>query len=101
VERVAFTRCPYDASPIEADTSAGGSVLLCCFTCGAAWQWYRTWLRRVHEPDREVVRRARLKQDPRQVRNLRDPDPAEAAWRHVSSSSSSIVQGSNLSPPRS
>jgi hypothetical protein len=99
VERVAFTRCPYDASPIEADTSSKGSVLLCCFTCGAAWQWYRTWLRRVREPNREAVRLARLRRDPSQLRSLRNPDPAEAAWRHVKTSSSAIAHGSHGAPP--
>jgi hypothetical protein len=56
---VEFTRCPYDASPIEAETYSGGSALLSCSTCGAAWEWHNAWLRRVREPDREAVRRAR------------------------------------------
>jgi hypothetical protein len=54
-----FTRCPYDASPIEAETYSGGSALLSCSTCGAAWEWHNAWLRRVREPDRDAVRRAR------------------------------------------
>jgi hypothetical protein len=56
---VEFTRCPYDASPIEAETYSGGSALLSCSTCGAAWEWHNAWLRRVREPDRDAVRRAR------------------------------------------
>jgi hypothetical protein len=56
---VEFTRCPYDASPIEAETYSGGSALLSCSVCGAAWEWHNAWLRRVREPDRDAVRKAR------------------------------------------
>jgi len=53
-----FTKCPYDGAKIEAEYS-GGSTLLSCSTCGAAWEWHNAWLRRVREPDREAVRTAR------------------------------------------
>jgi hypothetical protein len=56
---VEFTRCPYDASPIDAETYSGGSAVLSCSTCGAAWEWHNAWLRRVREPDRDAVRAAR------------------------------------------
>jgi hypothetical protein len=56
---VEFTRCPYDASPIDAETYSGGSALLSCSVCGAAWEWHNAWLRRVREPDRDAVRKAR------------------------------------------
>jgi len=88
VERVQFTRCPYDASPIEAEAQSGGSTLLSCSTCDAAWEWYRTWLRRVREPDREAVRLARAGREPvRVVRGIPVP-AAEATWRRMRSSSS-------------
>jgi hypothetical protein len=53
-----FRQCPYDASPIDTEHVAG-STRLSCSTCGAAWEWHNTWLRRVLEPDRDAVRRAR------------------------------------------
>jgi hypothetical protein len=56
---VQFTQCPYDSSPVGADAYSGGSTQLSCPTCGAAWEWHNTWIRRVREPDREAVRLAR------------------------------------------
>ncbi|HEY5013109.1 MAG TPA: hypothetical protein VIK61_10445 [Acidimicrobiia bacterium] len=66
-----FTRCPYDASPIETEAYSGGSALLSCSVCGAAWEWHNAWLRRVREPDREAVRRARAGNLPVQERTRR------------------------------
>ncbi len=56
---VDLTQCPYDSTPIEAEAYSGGSVLLDCPCCGAAWEWHSALVRRVREPDRERVLRAR------------------------------------------
>jgi hypothetical protein len=99
---VEFTRCPYDASPIEVEASASGSTLLSCSTCGAAWEWYKTWLRRIREPDREAVRSARAANAPVQViRGAPNPALSAAMWRQVKSSSGSISHRSNPTPPTS
>jgi hypothetical protein len=102
VERVEFTRCPYDASPIEAETFAGGSTILSCAICGAAWEWYRTWLRRIREPDRDAVRAARAAKEPvRVVRGAPVPAFADHLWRHVKSSSAAMPHRSDTTPPTS
>lgn len=54
-----LTQCPYDHTPIDAEVLSGGSMLLSCPCCSAAWEWHGAWLRRVHDPDREAVRIAR------------------------------------------
>ena len=54
-----LTQCPYDSTPIEAEALSGGSMLLTCGRCAAAWELHGAWLRRVREPDREAVRMAR------------------------------------------
>ncbi|HTD49898.1 MAG TPA: hypothetical protein VK771_04820 [Acidimicrobiia bacterium] len=54
-----LTQCPYDGTPIEAEALSGGSMLLTCSRCSAAWEWHGAWLRRVREPDRDAVRAAR------------------------------------------
>jgi hypothetical protein len=56
---VELTQCPYDATPIEAESLSGGSMLLTCPRCRAEWEWHGAWLRRVREPDREAVKNAR------------------------------------------
>jgi hypothetical protein len=90
VERVEFTRCPYDASPIQFEAYPAGLTLLSCTTCGAAWQWYKTWLQRVREPDRKAVLSARAGGEPTPViRGTPNPVLADAMWRQVSPSSSS------------
>ncbi len=58
-EVVQLTNCPYDSTPIEAETCSGGSLLLSCPCCDAAWEWHGAWLRRLREPDRDAVRAAR------------------------------------------
>lgn len=50
-----LTHCPYDHSPIEAEAWSGGSVVVSCAVCGAAWEWHGAWLRRIREPDRDKV----------------------------------------------
>ena len=45
-------RCPYDGTPIEAETWSGGSLLILCPACEAEWEQHGAWLRRVREPDR-------------------------------------------------
>ncbi|GIU87261.1 MAG: hypothetical protein KatS3mg009_1776 [Acidimicrobiia bacterium] len=52
-------RCPYDGTPITAEVMSGGSLLLSCTTCGAAWERHGAWIRRLQAPDREAVRGAR------------------------------------------
>jgi hypothetical protein len=56
---VELTQCPYDSTPIEAEALSGGSMLLTCSRCSAAWEWHGAWLRRVREPDRDAVLIAR------------------------------------------
>jgi hypothetical protein len=51
-----FTTCPYDGTDITAEDYSGGSVLLRCEQCGAAWERHNAWIHRVVEPDRERVR---------------------------------------------
>jgi len=55
------TQCPYDYTPIEAETWSGGSVVLSCPACEAAWEWHGAWLRRVRKPDRDKVIAARTR----------------------------------------
>ena len=54
-----FTLCPYDHTPIEAETRSGGSVVLSCPACDAAWEWHGAWIGRFREPVRERVLAAR------------------------------------------
>ena len=54
IEYVELTQCPYDRTPIEAESLSGGSMLLTCPPCAAAWEWHGAWLRRVREPDRDA-----------------------------------------------
>jgi hypothetical protein len=56
---VELTQCPYDHTPIEAEAWSGGSVVLSCPVCGAAWEWHGAWLRRMRDPDRAKVLAAR------------------------------------------
>jgi hypothetical protein len=56
---VELTQCPYDHTPIEAEGLSGGSMLLTCPRCSAAWEWHGAWLRRVQDPDRNAVVLAR------------------------------------------
>jgi hypothetical protein len=56
---VELTQCPYDGTAIDAEGSSGGSLLLSCSCCGARWEWHGAWLRRLAEPDRDAVLRAR------------------------------------------
>ena len=65
---VDLTQCPYDQTPIEAEAWSGGSVVLSCPICGAAWEWHGAWLRRVREPERAKVLEARG--------GTRSPEPA-------------------------
>ena len=54
-----LTQCPYDYTTIEAETFSGGSVVMTCPACEAAWEWHGAWLRRVREPDRDKMIAAR------------------------------------------
>lgn len=55
-ETMQLERCPYDGTTIAAEHFSGGSMLLRCEHCGAAWEWHNAWVRRVAEPDRSRVR---------------------------------------------
>jgi hypothetical protein len=55
-----LSECPYDRTPIEIEHLSGGSMLLVCATCGAQWERHGAWIRRVHEPDWQVIARRRL-----------------------------------------
>jgi len=96
---VEFTRCPYDASLIEVEASATGPTVLSCSTCGAAWEWYKTWLRRIREPDRDAVRKARAANAPAPVnRATPNAELAGAMWRQVKTSTASLSHGSIRRP---
>jgi len=56
---VTFERCPYDAQPISAEAFSGGSLMLTCSCCGAAWEAHNSLLRRIIEPDWDEVQAAR------------------------------------------
>jgi hypothetical protein len=58
---VELTQCPYDHTEIEAETFSGGSVILSCPACTAAWEWHGAWLRRIREPNRELMLEARAR----------------------------------------
>ena len=45
-----FERCPYDATLISAEAFSGGSLMLTCERCGAAWEAHNSLIRRVIEP---------------------------------------------------
>jgi hypothetical protein len=95
---VELTHCPYDASPIEPETDWRGPAQLSCSVCGAVWEWHNAWLRRVREPDREAVLRARAEHEPVQVVPAVPVASAEATWRQVKSSIASISGGSKDDP---
>ena len=56
---VNFQRCPYDGTPIEAEAYSGGSFLLSCTACGAAWEAHNSLVLRVADPDWDAARRAK------------------------------------------
>ena len=58
---VELTQCPYDHTAIEAEAWSGGSIVLSCPACDAAWEWHGAWLRRIREPDRDKVLDARAR----------------------------------------
>jgi hypothetical protein len=80
-----FAECPYDRTAIASETQPTGSTLLWCPVCGAAWEWYRTWLRRLQEPDREVVRIVRAGGRPALpvVRRAPSPNASGAMWQKI------------------
>jgi hypothetical protein len=81
-----FTQCPYDSSPIKAEPCADRTTLLSCPTCGAAWQLYRTWLRRLGPPDRDAVRAARAGLTPEPVAHgVPDPATVSTMWSRITS----------------
>ena len=55
-----LSQCPYDGTAIEADMWSGGSMLVTCPACEAAWETHGAWIRRVREPDREKLMAVRL-----------------------------------------
>jgi len=70
---VELSQCPYDGTPISVESLSGGSMLLSCDACTAAWEWHGAWIGRVRAPDRERVlaaRRARIDQNEPVVSDL-------------------------------
>jgi hypothetical protein len=59
VSTVNFQRCPYDGTPIEAEAYSGGSFLLSCTACGAAWEAHNSLVLRVEDPDWDAARAAK------------------------------------------
>ena len=53
-----FERCPYDATLISAEAFSGGSLMLTCERCGAAWEAHNSLIRRVIEPAWDEVQAA-------------------------------------------
>ena len=94
-----FTRCPYDAAVIEVEANPTGSTRLSCSTCGAAWDWTKTLLQRVQEPDKAAVRAARVASKPSEViRSAPNHALADAMWRQVRSLTSQGATGPQSSP---
>ena len=60
-----LTQCPYDGAPIEAEVASGGSLVVVCPECDAAWEAHGAWVRRVRGPDRDKLVASRREQDPR------------------------------------
>jgi len=56
---VQLERCPYDSTPVDAETMSGGSILISCSCCGAQWEWHNAWLHRIADPDKDAIRAAR------------------------------------------
>jgi hypothetical protein len=54
-----LTQCPYDGAKVEVEISSGGSLLLTCVACSAAWERHGAWTGRIREPDREKLLAAR------------------------------------------
>ena len=52
-QSVKLQRCPYDGTPLDVDAYSGGSYLLDCASCGAAWEAHNSLVRRTTEPDWE------------------------------------------------
>lgn len=71
---VNLERCPYDGSAVEVDSYSGGSFMLTCRTCGAAWEVHNVLSRRVTEPDWDAARRHRARAA---VDAERDPVPPD------------------------
>jgi hypothetical protein len=61
IRPVEITQCPYDYTTVEAETFSGGSVIMTCPACEAAWEWHGAWVRRVREPDRDKMIAARTR----------------------------------------
>jgi hypothetical protein len=74
---VELTQCPYDHTDIEAEAWSGGSIVLSCPACDAAWEWHGAWLRRVREPDRDKMIAARTRTAARST----EPAPRTTAGR--------------------
>ena len=54
-----LSQCPYDGTPVQAEALSGGSILLSCGACEAAWEYHGAWLGQLRKPDRNKVRAAR------------------------------------------
>jgi hypothetical protein len=49
-------QCPYDATPVVVETVGPAAVLIACPECGARWEQHNAHVRRIVEPDVDVVR---------------------------------------------
>jgi hypothetical protein len=56
-----LTQCPYDGTAISVETLSGGSLLLRCSSCEAAWERHGVWIGRLRPPDRHLLRAARAR----------------------------------------
>ena len=48
-----LTQCPYDGAQLDVEAVSGGSTVLVCPTCDAAWETHGTWVTRLRAPDRD------------------------------------------------
>lgn len=57
--RMHLQRCPYDGTPLDVESYSGGSYLLTCESCSAAWEAHNSLVRRTAEPNWEQAAAAR------------------------------------------
>ena len=56
---VNLERCPYDESPIAVKKLPRGSWLVSCEICDAAWELHGSSIKRLRNPDKEIVKAIR------------------------------------------
>jgi hypothetical protein len=60
---VKLVQCPYDGADLEAEVTAGGSLLITCPACDAVWGTHGAWVGRLREPDRDKMLDERRRAD--------------------------------------